>query len=74
MENAKASGLPPLVKVAYTLMNHWDDVLRWFESQITNAILKGFNSFIQSAKAKARCYRTIRTSSIWPTSSWASWT
>ncbi|WP_437557084.1 ISL3-like element ISAtc2 family transposase [Acidithiobacillus sulfuriphilus] len=58
MENAKASGLPPLVKVTYTLMNHWDGVLRWFESQITNGILEGFNSLLQSAKAKARGYRT----------------
>ena len=58
MENAKDSGLPPLVKVAYTIMNHWDGVLRWFESQITNGILEGFNSLIQSAKAKARGYRT----------------
>ena len=58
MENAKTSGLPPLVKVAYTLMNHWDGVLRWFESQITNGILEGFNSLLQSAKAKARGYRT----------------
>jgi transposase len=58
IENAKASGLPPLIKVAYTLMNHWDGVLRWFESQITNGILEGFNSLLQSAKAKARGYRT----------------
>ena len=58
IENAKASGLPPLVKVAYTLINHWDGVLRWFESQITNGILEGFNSLLQSAKAKARGYRT----------------
>ena len=57
-ENAKASGLPPLIKVAYTLMNHWDGVLRWFESQITNGMLEGFNSLLQSAKAKARGYRT----------------
>ena len=58
MENAKASGLPPLVKVAYTIMNHWDGVLRWFESQVSNGILEGFNSLLQSAKAKARGYRT----------------
>jgi transposase len=58
MENAKTSGLLPLVKVAYTLMNHWDGILRWFESQITNGILEGFNSLIQSARAKARGYRT----------------
>jgi transposase len=58
MENAKDSGLPPLVKVAYTIMNHWDGVLRWFESQITNGILEGFNSLIQSAKTKAQGYRS----------------
>ena len=58
MENAKDSGLPPMVKIAYTIMNHWDGVLHWFESQITNGILEGFNSLIQSAKAKARGYRT----------------
>ena len=39
-------------------LNHWDGVLRWFESRITNGILKGFNSLIQSAKAKDRGYRT----------------
>ncbi|MCR2830250.1 MULTISPECIES: ISL3 family transposase [Acidithiobacillus] len=58
LENAKTSDLPPIVKVAYTIMNHWDGVLHWFESQITNGILEGFNSLIQSAKAKARGYRT----------------
>ena len=40
MENTKNSGLSPMVKVAYTIMNHWDGVLRWFESQITNGILE----------------------------------
>ena len=58
LENAKSSGLPSIVKVAYTIMNHWDGVLRWFESQINNGILEGFNSLIQSAKAKAQGYRT----------------
>ncbi|AUW34272.1 transposase (plasmid) [Acidithiobacillus caldus] len=36
LENARTSDLPPIVRVAYTIMNHWDGVLRWFESQITN--------------------------------------
>ncbi|AUW34273.1 transposase (plasmid) [Acidithiobacillus caldus] len=35
LENARTSDLPPIVRVAYTIMNHWDGVLRWFESQIT---------------------------------------
>ncbi|MBN6741220.1 ISL3 family transposase, partial [Acidithiobacillus sp. MC6.1] len=58
MELAKNSGLPPMVKVSYTIANHWDGVLRWFESHITNGILEGFNSLLQSAKSKARGYRT----------------
>ena len=58
IENAKASGLPPLVKVAHTILNHWGGVLRWFESQVTNGILEGFNSLLQSAKSRARGYRT----------------
>ena len=53
-ENAKASGLPPLVKVAYTIMNHWEGFLRWLDSHITNGILEEFNSLMQSAKSKAR--------------------
>ena len=59
-KNAKTSGLLPIVKVAfaYTRMNHWDGVLRWFESQITNGILEGLNSLIQSAETKARGNRT----------------
>lgn len=34
MELASDSGLPPMVKVACTIMSHWDGVLRWFDSQI----------------------------------------
>ncbi len=58
IELAKESALPPLVKVAYTMQNHWDGILRWFESHRSNGILEGFNSLIQSAKAKARGYRS----------------
>ncbi len=60
IENIKNSGLSPMVKVVYTIMNHWVGVLRWFESQITNGILEGFNSLIQSAKTR-RGYRTYKT-------------
>ena len=45
-------------EVPYTIMNRWDGVIRWFERQISNGILEGFNRLIQSAKAKARGYRT----------------
>ncbi len=54
------SHLQPMVEAARTIKRHWDGVLRWFESGITNGILEGINSLIQAAKAKARGYRSTR--------------
>ncbi|MBF0526320.1 MAG: transposase, partial [Deltaproteobacteria bacterium] len=45
---------------AKTVKRHWDGVLRWFRSKITNGVLEGINSLIQAAKAKARGYRSIK--------------
>ncbi|MBE7567795.1 transposase, partial [Acidithiobacillus sp. HP-11] len=33
-------------------------LLRWFESHLSNGTLEGFNSLLQSAKSRARGYRT----------------
>lgn len=54
------SGLEPMKKVARTLMDHAEGVLRWFWSGFSNGLLEGINSLIQAAKAKARGYRTTR--------------
>ena len=42
------------------MKRHWDGILRWFTSKINNGILKGINSLIQAAKARARGYRTVK--------------
>ena len=55
---ATHSRLQPIIDAAYTIKRHWNGVLQWFKSQITNAILEGLNSLIQAAKARARGYRT----------------
>ena len=57
---AVRSRVPAMVDAARTIRNHWDGVLRWFTSKITNGLLEGINSLIQAAKAKARGYRTSR--------------
>ncbi len=44
---------------AKTIKRHWDGVLRWFESHLTNGVLEGINSLVQAAKARARGYRNI---------------
>jgi transposase len=49
--------IPQMVQVAKTIKNHWDGILAWKRSQITNGILEGLNSIIQAAKRKARGYK-----------------
>jgi len=55
---ATHSRLEPIKQAAYTIKRHWDGVLRWFTSKVSNGILEGLNSLIQAAKARARGYRT----------------
>ena len=46
--------------MARTIKRHWDGILRWFQSGIANGLIKGINSLVQAAKAKARGYRSTR--------------
>ena len=57
---ATHSRLEPVIEAAQTIKRHWQGVLRWFTSQITNGILEGINSLVQAAKARARGYRSAR--------------
>ncbi|MBG9793295.1 transposase, partial [Paenibacillus dendritiformis] len=50
--------LAPMVEVAKMLQNHYDGVVRWFSSKLTNGLLEGVNSLFQAAKRKARGYRS----------------
>ena len=54
------STLEPMRKVAKTLLDHAEGVLRWFTSGLATGLLEGINSLIQAAKSKARGYRTTR--------------
>jgi transposase len=57
---ASRSRIEPMVDAARTIRRHWDGVLRWFTSGLTNGLLEGINSLVQAAKARARGYRTSR--------------
>jgi transposase len=46
----KGSTLKPMKKVAANIERHWEGVIHWFESRITNGMLEGINSLIQAAK------------------------
>jgi transposase len=36
---------------------HWEGILAWHTSHLTNGLLEGINSLVQAAKARARSYR-----------------
>ena len=57
---ASHSRLPSVVKAAKTIKANWDGVVRWFHSRLTNALLEAVNGLIQSAKRRARGYRSSR--------------
>jgi len=54
---AVRSHLPAMAKAARSIRKHWDGIVRWFTSDITSAIMEGFNSLFQAAKSRARGYR-----------------
>lgn len=51
--------LEPMKKAAKTIKEHWNGVIRWYDSRINNGVLEGLNSLIQSAKSKARGFKTF---------------
>jgi transposase len=54
------TNLEPLKDFVDTIDEHRDDVLRRFQSRINDGVLEAINSLIQSAKRRARGYRTDR--------------
>ena len=52
------SNVPPqMKKVAKMLRKNRDEVLNYFDRRLTNAVLEGMNSVIQSSKRLARGFR-----------------
>jgi transposase len=49
-----------MVKAAKTIRNHESGILRWFTSRVTNGILEAINGLVQSAKRRARGYRSVK--------------
>lgn len=57
---ATHSRIEPIIKAAKTIKEHWDGVLRWFTSRISNGAVEAINGLIQSAKVKARGFQSSR--------------
>ena len=54
---ATHSRLAPIIKVAKTIQNHFEDVITYLKHRITNAFAEGINSKIQQVKTIARGFR-----------------
>lgn len=55
---AERSRIEPLRVFAAMVRAHWQGILRWATSRISNGILEATASLIQAAKRRARGYRT----------------
>lgn len=55
---AKRSRLEPVKAFVRTVEAHWDGIIAWQHSRLSNGLLEGTNSLIQAAKRRARRYRS----------------
>jgi len=51
--------LEPIVAFAKTLKNNWAGIINYFDTKLTNAVLEGINSIIQTVRSRARGFRNI---------------
>jgi len=57
---ATHSRIEPIKDFAKTVKTHWDGILAWFSSKVTNGVLEGVNSLIQEIKSRARGFRNVQ--------------
>ena len=55
---AKRSRLDPIKAFVATIEAHWDGIIAWQQSRLTNGLLEATNSLVQAAKRRARGYRS----------------
>ena len=55
---AKRSRLEPIKAFVATVEAHWDGIIAWQQSRLSNGLLEGTNSLVQAAKRRARGYRS----------------
>lgn len=58
---AKRSRLGPFKKLADTLREHWDGVVAFMETRVTNGVIEAINGLLQLAKRMARGFRSFAT-------------
>ena len=53
------SKIPEMKKAARTIREHWDGVVAYLKTRVTNGAAEALNGIIQTVKRKARGFRTV---------------
>lgn len=59
-KRAKLSKLQSFKELAITIQNHWDGVVAFLKTRITNGAIEAVNGLLQLAKRLARGFRSLR--------------
>ncbi|WP_400226587.1 transposase [Methanomethylophilus alvi] len=51
------TGIGALRDILKLVDNHFNEILNWFNSGMSNGVMEGINSVIQAAKGRARGFR-----------------
>jgi transposase len=55
---ARRSRLEPFRKLADSIMEHWEGIVAFLETRVTNGVIEAVNGLLQLAKRMARGFRT----------------
>jgi len=58
--SGKVSRLEPFRKVATSIREHWDGIVSFMQTWVTNGVIEVVNGLLQLAKRMARGFRTFR--------------
>lgn len=53
------SRIPEMIKVAKSIKQHWDGIVAYLKTRLTNAAAEALNGIIQTAKRKSRGFRNF---------------
>ena len=57
---ARRARLAPFAKLADSVMEHWDGIVAFLETRVTNGVMEAINGLLQLAKRLARGFRSFR--------------
>lgn len=57
---ARRARLQPFARLADSVMEHWEGIVVFMETRLTNGVIEAINGLLQLAKRMARGFRSFR--------------